>query len=225
MRLLHALRTGDKQRPQQVDVTLDLGDIIESLGDQALEVVSGGGCVRVGEALGVQEGGVAEGLGDVQEVEAIDLEGGGVHRAREGSSVEGPVRQAAADVGPLVPELGAAIGSVLGQDLMVGKGCPPVAVEADVIHGVVLCSARLRGGFWGGVGGLGDGFALGEKVQAAELGNSAEEATVTTGEVLERPVLCGGSGGEGCTESVVVELAFAVIDGGSHSIEPGEHGS
>ena len=225
MGLVHALGAGDEERPQQVDVALDLGDIEEGLGDEALEVVSRGGRVWVREPLRVEEGRVPERLGDVQQVEPVDLERGCVHRPRQRRGVERPVRQLAPDLGPLAPELGAPVGAVLGQELVVGEGRPPVAVEAGVVHGVVLRGARLGRRFGGGVGGLGDGFPLREEVQAAELGDGAEEAAVAACEVLEGPIFGGGSGREGCAERVVVELTFTVIDGSSHGIEPGKHGA
>ena len=69
---------------------------------------------------------------------------------------------------------------------------------------------------------VGDGFALGEKIEATEFGDGTEEAAVAACEVLESPFV--GTVKHGGAGHVKVELPFAVVDRGCHSVEPCEHG-
>ena len=126
---------------------------------------------------------------------------------------------------------------VFGQD-----GAPAVAVEAVVVvHAVVffrLRHHRLGLLLWLGGGGIGgrlgstrspaDGFALAQEVQPAELGDDLEEAAVAAGEVLERPFVAVEEGVHVVVAAArgahAEELAFAVVDGRGHGVEPLEHG-
>ena len=128
MALLHTLRAGDEQRPEEIDIALDSLDVGQRLGDAGLKVRCSGWQMGISETLGVKEGRMAEGFGDVEEVAAINFRRGRGRGRGGGSDVEVPVFEGSANGVPFGPELvaGVVIGGV--EVFFVEGGRPAVAV-------------------------------------------------------------------------------------------------